>query len=222
MISHNTRICLACGLLTLAALMFAGCPSAKRIVLEGYTDDMLNNKRVLVVLPEAADVALSNPVAYASARGTTAGAVSDQLASDLETMIIASLGSYLDSNTVLGYKSQPVSGIVPLNAKSDFTPTDPVNWDAIKRAGREGNIDYLVVLNGMSITNTPSTGRGEEAIKSHFMLIDAQRGKTMTTGNISVDVKEMSAPGDSYQALAHELSMRLPFTAGAGPAMPGK
>jgi hypothetical protein len=179
---------------------------------------MLNGKRVLVLVPDAADVSLTNPAAYAYARGGVADAAGEQLNNDLNTRIASSLGSYLDSNTVLSYKNQPVGGIIPLSAKTDFTQTDAVDWDKVKRAGREGNVDYLVVLRSMQIDNTASTsgGRGGEAIKAHYILIDAQRGKTMTNGDVSVNVKEMNGPADSYQQLARELSSRLPFTVGAG------
>jgi hypothetical protein len=215
---NNTRNWLACGLVAATALMLAGCPSAKRVVLEGYTDEMLNGKRVLVLVPDAADVTLADPGAYAYARGASSESARDQLANDLQSRVVSSLAALLDSNNVLGYKDQPVGGIVTLNAKSDFNNAGPVSWDVVKRAGREGNMDFLVVLNGMSIRNTASTsgGRGGESITAHYLLLDAQRGKTMSQGEVSVDVKELQSPGDAYQRLAQELGARFPFVTGMG------
>jgi len=206
-----------CALLLLTAIVFAGCPSARRITVEGYDDAKLSGKRVMVILPEAADVTLTDPAAYAYARGIAADAAREQLSTDLRTRFVDAIDARLDSNTVLGYKDQPVGAMVPLDATKDFTATGPKAWDVVKRAGREGNIDYLIVLNGMTIRNTSSsTGRGGESISTSYLLLDAQDAKTMTSGTVSINVGEMQGPNDSYLALARELGAKLPFVPVAG------
>jgi hypothetical protein len=214
---NNTRNWLACGLIAVAAIAFAGCPSARRITVEGYSDDMLNGKRVLVLVPEAADVKLTDPAGYAFIRGVATPSAQEQLQSDLQVRIATALGSLLDSNTVLSYSGQPIGGIVPLNAKTDFTTTGPASWDAIKRAGREGNVDYLIVLNGMTINSvgTASGDSGSEEITAHYYVLDAQRGKTVTSGDVSSEVKMPFTAAESFQHFAEELAGRMPFTAHA-------
>lgn len=212
----NSSTWMRCALVLLTAIVFAGCPSARRITVEGYDDARLSGKRVMVILPEAADVTLTDPAAYAYARGIAADGAREQLSSDLRTRFVEAIDKRLDSNTVLAYRDQPVGAMVPLDATKDFTAAGPKGWDVVKRAGREGNIDYLIVLNGMTIRNASSTGRGSESISTNYLLLDAQEAKVMTSGTVSIDVKEMQGPTDSYLALARELGAKLPFVPVAG------
>lgn len=215
--AFNTTNRLRFALALLAAIACAGCPSSRRIVVEGYDDAMLSGKRVMVILPEAADVTLTDPNAYASARGVAGESAREQLSADLRSRFVDAIDARLDSNTVLGYRDQPVGAMVPLDATKDFTAAGPKAWDVVKRAGREGNIDYLIVLNGMTIRSTPSsTGRGGEAINANYLLLDAQQGKTMTAGTVSVNVAQLQGPNDGYLQLARELSAKLPFVPVAG------
>ena len=42
-------------------------------MVSGYTDEMLNRKRILLLLPEDNDLLLNNSAAYASSRGVATG-----------------------------------------------------------------------------------------------------------------------------------------------------
>ena len=58
---NNSLIWLQCIAVVAVAAMFAGCPSSKRIVVEGYDDAMLSRKRIMLLVPSGADVKLVQP-----------------------------------------------------------------------------------------------------------------------------------------------------------------
>jgi hypothetical protein len=201
----------------LLALMLGGCPSGKRVVVEGYSDNALVNKRIMVVAPEAADVKISNPAAFAFARGVVADASQEKLANELRTQLTPAIAARLDSNTVLYYKDQAVSGLVPMNATTDFTGAQPKSWETIRRAGREGNVDFLIVLNGMTIANSAASngGRGTESVETTFSLLDTKAGTVVTSGRVSIPSDEAN-PATTYARLAEKLTSQMPFYVGTG------
>lgn len=206
------QIRLAAGALMLVALLIAGCSSSQRTTVEGYTDQQLSGKRVVLLLPGAADVRLPDSSSYALSRGTVAESAREQLAIDFRTRFIPALDLRLDSNTVTNYAEQSVSGNVALNAQTDFTANGPKSWDVLKRAGREGNIDYMIVLNNMQVrTSRTSNGGGSEVIEADYMLLDLQDAKSMASGHVSANINGAADPGAAYRLLAQELSAKLPF-----------
>ena len=200
------------GALTLIALLIAGCSSATRTTVEGYTDQQLSGKRVVLLLPDAADVRIPDSSSYAFARGTVAESAREQLAIDFRTRLIPALDLRLDSNTVLNYAEQPVSGNVALNARTDFPNGAPKAWDVLKRAGREGNIDFMIVLNNMQVRTIRSTnGSGSETIEADYILLDLQDAKAMTSGHVTANIDGAADPGATYRLLAQQLAAKFPF-----------
>src|SRR5437867_1058706 len=128
-------------------LLLAGCGSSRRAMVSGYSDEMLNRKRILLLLPEDNDLLLNNSAAYASSRGVATESARETFAGEIRASLAPSINSRLDSNTVLNYRDLPASGIVPLNATGDFPGGAPKSWEQVTRAAHEGNIDYLLVLN---------------------------------------------------------------------------
>ncbi|MEO5930202.1 MAG: hypothetical protein ABIR47_09740 [Candidatus Kapaibacterium sp.] len=195
------------------ALALGGCPSHKRITLEGYNEGMLAGKRVAVIVPASADLVLADPAAYASSRGIDGGEAAAHLATEFPVNMTHTLGEQFDSNTVVSYKDQPVAGIVNLNATSSFAGGMPKSWDDVKRAGREGLMDYMIVLNNVTMRNsTSSAARGKEGVDADYILIDSQRGKVMTSGHISLSQEDVQTPMSTYQRLANQLAEKLPFS----------
>lgn len=194
------------------AAMLGGCPSSsQRTTIDGYSHDMLVRKRIMVLAPEAADVTLSNAGAFATSRGTVAEGAQEQIRVDMRTRMLPAIAAQLDSNTVLLYSEQSVSGLVPLNATADFNGAEPKAWETIKRAGREGNIDYLIVLNGLRFTNSASgSGVGTESVKANYSLLDVKGARVMTSGTVEVP-SQPAAPAAIYDAFARELASELPF-----------
>ncbi len=201
----------ACALLIVVAAL-AGCGGGGRTTVQGYTDDMLNRKRVMVLAPNVADITLSNVDGYAFTRGIAAEGAREQLATDIRISLVQGLGAKMDSNTVQYYTDQPIAGMVPLNATSDFPSKSPLSWSSVERIGKEGNVDYLLVLQQMTVSTTPSTtNRGAETITTDFILLDPNRRTIMATGRANATVDPLSSPGACFQQLAGALASRLPF-----------
>jgi hypothetical protein len=204
-------------ILLLLALVAAGCGSSKRITVDGYDDSKLNHKRVLLLYPSIEDVTMSNAAVYAASRGGATESARELLATELRTMVATELGARMDSNTVLNYLDQPVSGIVPLDPSVDFrVDGQPSEWDKLRRVGREGNVDFLIVLRDLDFNNaTPSGGpRGTETVEVEYSLLDLQAGKTLANGTFSFSVDDPRTPEMTYQRLARELTKRMPFVVG--------
>lgn len=196
----------------LLTLLLAGC-GGSRITLEGYNDAMLSNKTVVIVLPPNDLVTLDNPDAYAEARGSSGAVGRELLLGDLQTALPAALITRFDSNAVASYASLPVSGSFPIHPVNDFDGNEPKFWDKMKSLGREGKIEYLVVMKRIDVTAAPSSsgGRGREGANADFVLLDLNRGRVMTSGSVSVSQQEVEMPETLYQRLAKELSSKLPF-----------
>lgn len=172
----------------------------------------------MVLTPASADVRLSNQASYAASRGVATESALEQLGNDFRTRLVPAIGKRLDSNTVLHYGDQAVAGIVPLNATTDFNGSEPKSWETLKRAAREGNIDFLIVLNGMSInTSAASDGSASESMEGSYSLLDVQDGKMMTSGKVSVSTGPANT-ATIYDQLAGKLASELPFhtTPGTG------
>lgn len=206
--------------LLLMVSAMAGCSSSSRTTVDGYDDSMLSRKRIMVLTPAAANVRLSNQASYAASRGVATESALEQLGNDFRTRLVPAIGKRLDSNTVLHYGDQAVAGIVPLNATTDFNGVEPKSWENLKRAAREGNIDFLIVLNGMSINTSAATdGSASESIEGSYSLLDVQESKMMTSGKVSISASAANA-AISYDQFAGKLTAELPFHA-ATPG-PGK
>jgi hypothetical protein len=201
--------------LLIVAVFIAGCPSSRRITVDGYDDSMLNNKTIYVLLPDTSMAVIANPTAYASSRGVATDGARDMLVAELRTRLIESLDARLDSNTTLNYASQAIGGVVPLNF-SMFNNGVPKSWDKLKQAGREGVFDYLLVLHGFKITTeSATTGRGPETVNASFTLLDVMKENVMASGTVNVETEAPAIPAEVYRKLAQELSRKLPFYVGS-------
>jgi len=198
-----------------AATYLAGCGSA-RISVEGYGDAELNHKRVFLMLPASDNVALENPAAYANSRGIAEIGATERIATELQSDLQAALDGRLDSNTVLEYGSQPVGAIVPVDPAEDFPAGSDAewNWDKAKRAAKEGNIDFLIVLHSVRLENEMPEGdgtRGKEKITATFSLLDPLNGKLMTANTVDAEVDDPRRPADTFVGLSKAMAKKLPF-----------
>jgi hypothetical protein len=201
--------------LVVVAVFLAGCPSSRRITVDGYDDSMLNNKTIYVLLPDTSTVVIANPAAYAASRGVATDGVREALGAELRTRLIESLDARLDSNTTLSYASQAVGGVIPLTPTM-FNSGVPKSWDKLKQAGREGGFDYLLVMHGFKITTqSAATGRGPETVEANFTLLDVMKENVMSSGTVKVETDAPAMPADVYRKLAQELSRKLPFYVGS-------
>ena len=202
-------------LLLCIAITSAGCPSASRTTVAGYTDAMLNNKRISLVIPGASELNVANPDILAASRGVDPSGVREAFHGEFRTQLVDALGQRLDSNTVYGYTEQSISGSVPISAESDITAGAPASWDKFRRAGREGNLDYMLVLNRVTVSNTQSNsgGRGDERLQTSFVLLDLSRQAVVTSGTIDLKVSDPRTPGTTWDRLATELAQKMPFHA---------
>lgn len=176
---------------------------------------MLNNKRIAVVIPDASELSLANPEILAASRGVAAAGVQEAFHGEFRTQLSDALGQRLDSNTVLGYSEQSIAGSVPIAAERDMSAGAPASWEKFRRAGREGNLDYMLVLNRVTVSNTASStgGRGDERLQTSYSLLDLSRSKVMTSGTIDFEVNDPRSPGHTWDRLATELVRKLPFHA---------
>ena len=205
----------AVAILLLAMTVAAGCGSARRITIEGYTDAQLNGRRIALLLPAAGDVRFTNAAQFAASRGVADVSAGETVDNELRTILAEALQSRLDSNTVLNYTDQPVAGIVPMSATGDFTAAGPTSWETVKRAAQEGNIDYLLVIRDVTVRSTPTgDARGDEAVSASYQLLDAAAGRTMTSGTIDFEVGAPRTPAMTYDRMALELTAKLPFVVG--------
>jgi hypothetical protein len=213
----SLSLLLFASVLTSVALLAAGCGSSSRTTIEGYSDDMLSNRRVAVLFPAASEITFSNVDALAASRGVDPAGAPEAFHGELRTQLVDKLDVALDSNTVLDYGSLPVAGSIPLSAESDFAIGSAPNWEKLRRSGREGNLDYLVVVNRMTVSNTPSSsgGRGDESVKASYTLVDLSRSKVMTGGTVDFTVSDPRTPSHTWQRLVEKLTPKLPFVIAA-------
>jgi hypothetical protein len=194
------------------ALIAVGCGSSSRTAVSGYTDQMLNGKRIFVLLPKGEELLMNNSEAYASSRGVAQAGAREMLYGELRSELLTAFDHRFDSNTILSYHDQPVGAMVALSSTDDFNNGVPKSWDRITEAGRNGNIDYLLVLNHFSMSNTKSaSGLGPETAETDFALLDVMEKKVMTTGSASVSLDDPRQPSQTYKQLAEAISRKLPF-----------
>jgi hypothetical protein len=197
-------------LLTLAliAIVASGCASSRRTTIEGYSDASLNRKRIFLLLPGESDVRFASAEQYAQPIGIAAASAGETFAGDLRSVLVSAIQSRLDSNAVFSYADQPVSGIVPLSAAHDFTASGPNDWDAVRRAGQEGAIDFLLVLRDASVANTSA---GDESVTVSYELLDVAARRVMTSGVVTASVGAPRTREMTHEKLADELTAKLPF-----------
>jgi len=205
---HSSRLV---PLALLAALVVVGC-GGSRITVDGYNDAMLSNRQVVIALPSPELITLDNSDAYAGARGSAGVVGRELLEGDLAHALPAALGRRFDSNAVTIYSLLPVSGSFPIHPVNDFDGNEPKFWDKMKTLGREGRFDYLIVMKRIDVTAAPSSsGRGREGASAEFVLFDLNRGRTMTSGSVSVSQGEIETPETLYTRLADAMARKLPF-----------
>jgi len=197
----------------LFAVLLASCGSSRRTTISGYDDSMLNGRRIFVVTPLPEQVTMTNPDQFAAARGVAGATAREMLQGEFRTMLIPALNQQMDSNTTFNYSEEPVGSMVGLNATNDFNNAGPTDWEKVLRAARDGNIDYMLVVRNMEITNTSGgpSGRGDEAVSARFILLDAHNRKVMTTGELDIAVEDPRKLETTWQMVAAELSKRMPF-----------
>lgn len=200
----------------LLAVLLAACGSSRRTTINGYDDATLNGHRIFVVTPLPDQVTMTNPDQFAAARGVAGATAREMLQSEFRTMLIPALNQQMDSNTTFNYSDEPVGSMVALNATNDFNNAGPINWEKVSQAAREGNIDYMIVVRNLEITNTTGgpSGRGDEAVSGRFILLDARNNKVMTSGEFDIAVEDPRKLETTWQMVATELSKRMPFWVG--------
>lgn len=199
-------------------VLLAGCGSGRKAV-EGYEEAALHDKRVFLLLPAEGQVALANPGAFAYSRGIGEAGAPGRIATELRTELPAAMDAYYTSNTFLDYGSQTVGAVVPLNPTTDLPrgASATWNWDKVREAAKQGNIDYLLVIHSVRVENElPDEGdaRGKETVTTTFSLIDPAEQKVMTSDEVRVQIKDPRKPADTYTRTAEAMSKKLPFYTG--------
>lgn len=198
-------------LLAVIAVLVSACGSSRRIVIEGYNDAALNGKRLFLLLPKASEVRFTNAALFAESRGVATPAAGETIENELRTDLTAAIQEQFDSNDVFNYADQVVAGMVPLG-DAEFTGATPKSWTSLTRAGREGNIDFLLVIRELSVANTSSSDpRGNEVVNLKYSLLDIANEKVMTSGDLSVDIDAPRTPAMTHVRIASALSSKLPF-----------
>jgi hypothetical protein len=213
------RLLLSAVLLVGAVAGGVGCGSGSSTTkVEGYTSAMLNNRRVALLIPSASSISLSNPEIFAASRGVDVAGAQEALYGEFRTQVIDIFNSRLDSNTVYDYSSLPVSGSVMLDATGDFPQGAPSSWEKLKRAGKDANLDYLIVLNRVTVSNSASStgGRGDETMNAEYILLDLGRQKVMTSGNVGFTVRDPRTPTNTWERLVDAVTAKLPFSVADG------
>lgn len=214
----GNRIASTSLLLLLGTALLIGCGSGKTSV-EGYDNAVLNDKRIFLLLPSEGDITLVNPAAFAQSRGIGEAGASGRIATEFRTDLATALNTRLDSNTILEYGQQTVGAVVPLNPSVDLPQaatgsTSSWNWDKVRDAARQGNIDYLIVLHSVRVENEmPKEGasRGKETVVANFSLLDPEKKTLMTGSEVRVEIKDPRKPADTYTRLAEAMAKKLPF-----------
>jgi hypothetical protein len=200
-------------IVAISSIGFNGCGGGtKGGVLNGTR---LNGKRLFILLPKQEGFKLQNPDAYAYSRGIAEESAQARIHSEMKSQFPDELGQRYDSNTVLNYDEHAIGGSVPLNAVSDFTgASSSWKWDEINRAGKEGAVDYLLVLHTVEVSNQKPRnefGRGRETISASFHLIDPLNKVNVSSTTVSISIDDPRIPSDSYVLLARQVASKLPF-----------
>lgn len=197
----------------IGGMILSGCGGSSNTPIKGYTAEMLAGKRVAVVIGERDDVTLRNAEAFGFSRGVSVAGAQEMAHEEVERLLAAALDAQLDSNTVLHYATLGSAASNPLSAHSEFSATAPVDWSKVQRAGREGNIDYFIVLQDLTFDNSLPTGsgRGRESLSARYLLLDVTRRASMTSGSVDVTVGDPRTPETTYEQFARALTSKLPF-----------
>lgn len=203
--------------LLLGTALLVGCGSGKTAV-EGYDQGVLNGKRIFLLLPAEGGIVLTNPAAFAQSRGIGEGGASGRISTEFRTDLAPALNTRLDSNTILEYSQQTVGAVVPLNPSSDMpratAGSDSWDWDKLRDAARQGNIDYLIVFHSIRVENEmPKEGaaRGKETVTANFSLLDPEKKKLMSESEVRVEIKDPRKPADTFTRLSEAMAKKMPF-----------
>lgn len=202
--------------LMLGTALLVGCGSGK-ISVAGYDNAALNDKRVFLLLPAEGQIVLANADVFAQSRGIGLAGAPGRVATEFRTDLAPALDGRLDSNTVLEYRQQTVGAVVPLDPAVDLpqgATSGSWDWDKLRDAARQGNIDYLLVMHSVRVENKvpkEDATRGEETVVATFSLLDPEQKKKMTTNEVRVTVKDPRKPADTYTQLAAAMAKKLPF-----------
>lgn len=194
-----------------SVMMLSGCGGGRGITVDGYGPELLNGKRVVMILPQPSDIRLTDPVAFANARGVAPVSAVDMLENEIRTNLNPFVDQALDSNEVSLYVEIPAGQMVPLSATADMSGSTPRSWEQFARGARQGGIDYMIVITAMTIDSKPNDLRGEEGATVSYSLLDPIRSRVMAQGTFTVDRAPMTAPPESYRRIADALVDRLPF-----------
>ena len=212
---HSRYAAVLVCLLATGATFIAGCGSG-RVTIKGYDATALNDKRVFLILPAQGGIELANPADFANSRGIAEMGAAGRVEAEFRTNLAPALDALLDSNTVLEYGSQTVGAVVPMDPAADMpaTPGGTWDWNKVHNAAKQGNIDYMVVLNTVRVENdAPKDGaaRGKESVSLSFSLVDPVKDTVMTQNMVHVELKDPRKPIDTYKRLAEEMAKKLPF-----------
>ncbi|MCE2502664.1 MAG: hypothetical protein J4G05_01195 [Chlorobi bacterium] len=200
--------------LILGSLFLSGCGSS-RITLEGYDDALLNGKRVFLLTPSEGDYIFTSIDGFTYSRGIASITAQTRIDNEFQSRLRDRLNVTFDSNLVVNYRTQPVGVIHPLNAVTDFF-AHPSSWDwtKLEAAGKEGVIDYLIVLRSVTMKNYKPKGdgaMGKEEVDADFVLIDLTRRSVMTQNNVAISVDDPRRIADTYIKLSEKLASKMPF-----------
>src|SRR5688572_7686327 len=95
--------CVAMSMVVMSTALIDGCGSSRRTVIEGYSDEELNGRRIAILYPRAYQLSLTNNELLGASRGTTGASAAETFEGELRTMLVAAIQDRLDSNTVLNY-----------------------------------------------------------------------------------------------------------------------
>ncbi len=191
--------------------LIAGCGGSRGIVVDGYGPELLNGKRVVMILPQPADIKLTDPAAFAAARGVAPVSAVDMVENEIRTTLNPFVDQALDSNEVSLYVELPAGQMVPLSATADMSESAPRSWEKFARGARQGGIDYMIVVTSMTIDSKMNEQRGEEGATVTYSLLDPIRSRVMTTGTFTLDRVPLMAPPEAYRRISDALVNRLPF-----------
>lgn len=210
---RGTRLLMIFALALPIVVGLSGCGGGGRGgVLNGSN---LNGKRLFILMPKQTGFKLQNPDTYAYSRGISQESAAARIFSEMKSQFPDELGQRYDSNTVLNYDEHAIGGTIPLDAVNDFNgASSSWDWEAINRAGKEGAVDFLLVLHTVDVSNQmprEEFGRGRETVSVGFHLIDPINKVNVSSATVSVSVDDPRIPSDTYVLLARQVASRLPF-----------